>query len=543
MRSISAPFVVARPAGARIKTRLRLLAADEAVVWAVAEYLGGLAGSDLAWRCRLGCAPDQRAVRKRTLTSPSSSRWAGSITRTANDQWQRGMANLTDRRITLRRACRAIRLRLSVPVGGRQGRVRGYASQAERFAKQGRLQHLQAELAMVEGRLAAGRVSVCRGGRRLAKQRHALDQAKLTEKQWRARWQAERLFLTADGETDKRWGNETIRVQPDEGWLELRLPTPLAHLSNTPGRAPTFRLACPVVFTHRAEEWAAQVATGAVRYDITFDPAKGRWYLHASWRLAVATPPGLEDLRHCRALGVDLNAHHLDAWVLDPTGNPVGPPHTIPLELDGLPASTRDGRLRAAITAVLRLAADRGCESILVENLDFADARHSGRETLGRGRRGNQFRRIVAGIPTRRFRTLLVGMAANHGLWVIAVDPAWTSVWGQRYWQTQLKESTKASATITRHHAAAVVIGRRGLGVGARRRPGVPGHDRRIVAGELPARPDHQRVGREGPGPPGGQRAAEHPRKTRPGERNRLGDQVVQDRSGPPGQDDLPLTL
>jgi len=229
--------------------------------------------------------------------------------------------------------------------------------------------------------------------------------------------------------------------------------------------------------------------------------------------------------------------------VLDPTGNPVGPPHTIPLELDGLPASTRDGRLRAAITAVLRLAADRGCESILVENLDFADARHSGRETLGRGRRGKQFRRIVAGIPTRRFRTLLVGMAANHGLWVIAVDPAWTSVWGQRYWQTQLKESTKASATITRHHAAAVVIGRRGLGVGARRRPGVPGHDRRIVAGELPARPDHQRVGREGPGPPGGQRAAEHPRKTRPGERNRLGDQVVQDRSGPPGQDDLPLTL
>jgi hypothetical protein len=543
MRSITASFVVARPAGARIKTRLRLLAADEAMVWAVAEYLGGLAGTDLAWRCRLGRTHDQRAVRKRTLTSQSSSRWAGSITRTSNDQWQRASTNLTDRRIALRRAANTIRSRLWVPVGQRQGQTRGYANRAERFAKQGRLQHLQAELAEVEGRLAAGRVSVCRGGRRLAKQRHTLDQAKLTEEQWRASWQAERLFLTADGEADKRWGNETIRVQPDEGWLELRLPTPLAHLSNTPGRTPTYRLACPVVFTHRAEEWAARVATGAVRYDITFDPAKGRWYLHASWRLAVATPPGLEDLRHCRALGVDLNAHHLDAWVLDPTGNPVGPPHTIPLELDGLPASTRDGRLRAAITAVLRLAADRGCESILVENLDFADARHSGRETLGRGRRGKQFRRIVAGIPTRRFRTLLVGMAANHGLWVIAVDPAWTSVWGQRYWQTQLKESTKSSATITRHHAAAVVIGRRGLGVGARRRPGVPGYDRRIVAGELPARPDHQRVGRQGPGPPGGQRAAEHPRKTRPGERNRLGDQVVQDRSGPPGQDDLPLTL
>jgi hypothetical protein len=82
---------------------------------------------------------------------------------------------------------------------------------------------------------------------------------------------------------------------------------------------------------------------------------------------------------------------------------------------------------------LLRLATERGCRSILVENLDFADARQTGRETLGRGWRGKQFRRVVAGIPTSRFRALLVGMAANHGLWVIAVDPGWTSVWGRRY--------------------------------------------------------------------------------------------------------------
>jgi hypothetical protein len=207
------------------------------------------------------------------------------------------------------------------------------------------------------------------------------------------------------------------------------------------------------------------------------------------------------------------------------------------LDLDGQPASTRDGRLRAAISSILRVAAEGSCRSILVENLDFADARHLGRETLGRGRRGKRFRRTVAGIPTSRFRTLLVGMAANHGLWVIAVDPAWTSVWGRRYWQAPPNQSTKRSVTISGHHAAAVVIGRRGLGVGARRRPGVPDHDRRIAVGELPARPDHQRSDREGPGPPGGQRAAGHPHKTRLAERHRRGDQVVQDRSGPPGQD------
>jgi hypothetical protein len=542
MRLIGEPFVVARPAGARVRTRLRLTAADQAVVRAVGEHLGRLAGADVAWRCRLGRGGEQRAVRKRTLTSQSSSRWAGSITRTSNDQWRRALANLADRRIALRRASRAIGSRLAVPVGqarvcGR-GRVRGYATGAERFAKQGRLQHLQAELAEVEGRLAAGRVSVCRGGRRLAKLRHTLKDAKLTSEQWRAGWQTERLFLTADGDAEYPLGNGTIVVHPERRWCEIKLPAPLAYLADRPGGR--YRLACPVVFTHRGDEWAAQAATGAVRYDIEFDPMKKRWYLHASWRIPVVTPPA-EELRRQRAVGVDLNADHLDAWVLDESGNPVGLPHTIPLDLDGQPASTRDGRLRAAIMLLLRLATERGCRSILVENLDFADARQTGRETLGRGWRGKQFRRVVAGIPTSRFRALLVGMAANHGLWVIAVDPGWTSVWGRRYWQAPLNQSTKASIIVTGHHAAAVVIGRRGLGLGARRRPGVPGHDRRIVAGELPARPDHPRLGGEGPGPPGGQRAAAVPHKTRPAERNRLGDQVVQDRSGPPGQDALLL--
>jgi hypothetical protein len=88
------------------------------------------------------------------------------------------------------------------------------------------------ELAKVEARLAAGQVSVCRGGRRLAKLRHSLDEAKLTKSEWHARWRAERLFLVADGEANKRWGNETIRVNSDQQWLELRLPNPLAQLSN-----------------------------------------------------------------------------------------------------------------------------------------------------------------------------------------------------------------------------------------------------------------------------------------------------------------------
>jgi hypothetical protein len=310
MRSFAAPFVVAGPAGARIRTRLRVNAADEQVLRWVGAHLGRLAGQDLAVRCRLGRGDDERAGRKRALTAAASSRWAGAITRTSGDQWQRAHANLLDTRAGLRRAIRRLRSRLAVGVGQRQGRIRGYATQAERFSKQRRLQHLEAWLAEVETRIAQGRMSVCRGGRRVAKLRHTVGSddrtPALTVAEWRSRWQAERLFLTADGEASKRWGNETIRVHPDEGWLELRLPTPLARLSNTPGRAATYRLACPVVFQHRADDWAAQAAAGAVRYDLYLDPtrgATGRWYLDASWRLRAVEPPTLEELRQDRALG------------------------------------------------------------------------------------------------------------------------------------------------------------------------------------------------------------------------------------------------
>ena len=161
---------------------------------------------------------------------------------------------------------------MAVPTGARQGRTRGYASRAERFQTQRRLQHVEAKLAE----------------------------------------------------------NETIRIHPYEGWLEIRLPTPLAHLSNMPGRAPTYRLSCPVTFTHRDAEWAAQASSGAVRYDIFLDLAEGkgtgRWYADASWRLLARPVPSLDELRQHRSLAVDLNADHLAAWVLSPAGNPLGEP-------------------------------------------------------------------------------------------------------------------------------------------------------------------------------------------------------------------------
>ena len=473
-RPVAAPFVAAAPGGTRVRARLRPSPEDEAVLRAVGAHLGSLAGRDLAARCAEGRldARDRarsRAARKRALTAESSSRWAGAITRTSEDAYRLADQNLRAQQSSLTARIRRIEARLAVQAGGKAGKTRGYATAAERHSKTVRLQALKARLGRVQQHLDSGTVSVVRGGKALLRKRNNLAAAGLTQARWRREWESARLFLTADGEKDKTWGNETIRWNPDAGWLEVKLPAPLADLANRPhGR---YRLSAAVQFGYRGDEVAAQVAAGAVRYDISHDPARGRWYIDASWKAAPAPTASLDDLRQHPVVAVDVNHGHLAAGVVAPDGNILGAPATIGLDLAGLPAATRDGHLRAAISSLIATAQTCGARAIVIEDLDFAQARAEGRERAGsrpsRGTRGRGFRRAISGIPTGKLRDRLVQMAGNAGLPVIVVDPAYTSRWAAQHWLAPLREHHPKA---TGHHAAALVIGRRGLGHRARRR-------------------------------------------------------------------------
>lgn len=451
LRRIGDPVVAAGPAGVRICTRVHVTDAEAAALRAIGEFLGSVYRSELAERIGLGVLDHDgqaawRAERKRVITAVASSRWAGAITRAVEDQYQLGMRALAAHVVDLR-----------------------------------------ARLAAAQAALAAGRPSVVVGGQRLWRHRQHLDAAELSERQWRRCWDAARMFVTADGETGKPGGNETIRVD-DPGRLRIKVPAALADTLGT-----HLVIGAPVQFSHRGDEWAARVAARrAVRYDICYDPARGRWYAHASWKTSPEPPPPLAELRAGRVLGTDLNADHLACCVLDCCGNPVGEPTSIAIETTGMRASRRDGRVRAAISTLLDTAHQAGCSAIVVENLNFVDARATGRETLGRGKRGKRLRRTVAGIPTAKFRTRLTAMATRRQIAVIGVDAAYTSRWGAQHWHTPLQQQTSDPATVTGHHGAAVAIGRRGLGVAIRRRPAGPRNGQRTAAGTPPTRPEHQ---------------------------------------------------
>ena len=227
--------------------------------------------------------------------------------------------------------------------------------------------------------------------------------------------------------------------------------------------------------------------------------------------------------------------------VIAADGNVLGVPATIGLDLAGLPSATRDGRLRAAISALIATAKARGARAIVIEDLNFAEAHAEGRERTGsrpsHGRRGRDFRRAVSGIPTGKLRGRLVQMAANAGLPVIVIDPAYTSRWGAEHWLRPLREHHPKA---TGHHAAALVVGRRGLGYRARRRAAGNPTAPEEAARPAQARPRTTPARETAPRKPAAPRGPRQPPGAKTGRPHRItaGNQAAQDRSGPPTRQD-----
>jgi len=486
------------------------------VLDAVARHLGRLRRADLAYVCHpvpSGLSLDDDVnwqarrdalnARKHAITAESSSRWAGTIIRANDDQYRLARESQTRHIVSLGAAISSIERRLGQPTGDMlaredrktrkgQTRTKGYVTQAERFQKQRRLQSLRAELGRVMADRDAKLARVVDGGKRLVKTRHNLCTAGLAEAEWRERWSCARWRIEANGSGDEPFGNLTITVTP-AGEVSLRLPKPLEHLANAnPGR---YVLSSRAKFAYRAAEWQARITGGkSVSYALTRKPGRSGVYLTAAWATAVETfgvTAGTADGKVLAAgpvVAVDLNVGHLAIRRLDAHGNPVGSPRRINFGLTGTTAR-RDAQIRHAITRLIRYSLRHGTGTIAVEDLNFADARQSGRETMGRGQRGKRFRRTVAGIPTAVFRNRLTGQSSRHRIRLLAVNPAYTSAWGDQHWR-------KPYQNVTRHEAAATVIGRRAQGHKARRREGVTRTrpEDRVVRATNQARPGQSRA-------------------------------------------------
>jgi IS605 OrfB family transposase len=197
-------------------------------------------------------------------------------------------------------------------------------------------------------------------------------------------------------------------------------------------------------------------------------------------------------------VGVDTNIDHFAAYRLDVHGNPAGDPMRFPYDLTGS-ADHRDAQVRHAITQVLHWAKRCGVAAIAIEDLDFTAEKT--REKHGRRKR---FRQLISGIPTAKLKARLISMAAEQGLSIVAVDPAYTTQWGGQHWQKPLATPRRK---MTRHDAAGIAIGRRALGHPIRRRTAPPPHHQSDGVGHRTVQAEPGTRGREETRPPVTERA------------------------------------
>ncbi len=301
-------------------------------------------------------------------------------------------------------------------------RERDDRTDARRRRNAVRTRQAETQLMRVEKELAAGRPRHCFGGRRLLRRRHLAA--------WRQRRNGAALFA---GETGKIGGNGVARWEPSTSRLVLRLPGGLSSVTlEDVDFDPRFRTDLERCIAARtAVSWRIELLPrGKVKLCVTYDE----------------TEPSVKSDAGVGAVAIDLNADHVAA--VDVTGS--GQLHGVCRR-----ALTRgsDSVQRLARTLAAR-ARQRGTP-VVAEDLDFR------RKKAWLRNYGKRFAEVLSSFRSRQFLAALERQCRRAGVELIVVDPAWTS---------RLAEFNRYPARfrVGRHHAAALVIGRRGLGFAER---------------------------------------------------------------------------
>ena len=276
----------------------------------------------------------------------------------------------------------------------------------------------QTRLTVVERDLKRSLPRVCFGGRSL------LRQGRLGA--WRQR-RASRVFLP--GESGKPRGNEVAQLSGQT--LRLTLPRAvggghlgLAGVVFRSKRVGDLQAACR---RRTPVSWRIELMErGKVKLCVTFEEAE---------------PPCISQESN-GAVAVDLNADHCAVVEVEAEGNRRRA-YRLPL------GKGAEGR-RIAAKQIVELARARQAP-VVIEKLDYR------RKKTWLRSHGKRYARMLSVFACGRFATVLERGCRRAGIELRRVDPAWSSKLGQ--WKYG------RAARLGPHHAASLVIGRRGLGM------------------------------------------------------------------------------
>lgn len=315
------------------------------------------------------------------------------------------------------------------------------------------LRDKRGKAARLKADLAAGRVSLCFGSKKLLAQRPGPDNAETTpyetEAAWRTAWAAARGGQWwSVGVAKKPQGNAEVQWFPKTGQLRIRLTDKLAHRrmeergvprSGTQQKFMPMRMQCRFVTLESVDfgshKGAARKALEAAfgQQPVTMrvlcrlqDDGSRAWYVQAS----IDVPSGFEAARpvtrESGVLGLDLNARGVAWCAVKPDGNQRPGQHGfMPWRLQGLSEAERKQVIGTTVAQLVRHA-KRLSMAVAIESLDFTV-----RKAALRANSVNQrYNEMLSSLPTAQFEELMARACERQHLTLYSVNPSYSSVGG-----------------------------------------------------------------------------------------------------------------
>ena len=334
--------------------------------------------------------------------------------------------------------------------------------------KRRRLGNLKFRLAGLEADIAAGRVRLCFGSKRLWRKQHHLEQdGYANHEEWQRDWRDVRsneFFVL--GSRDETAGCQLcVATVADDGTLTLRLRMPdclaeqhgkyliIPHVRFAYGHAQVLAaLGSNAEYAayrrEHGEKTARATALGqAISYRFKRD-AKG-WRVFATTQMMDV--PVVTDQRR-GAIGVDLNADHLAVAETDASGNYLNA-WRVPLVTYGKSQSQAEAIIGDAVASVVEYAREVG-KPIVIEKLDFRQKKAA---LEGESRK---YSRMLSSFSYGKIKVYFISRSYRQGVEVNQVNPAFSSVIGR------VKFMERYGLSV--HQAAALVLARRLLGCSER---------------------------------------------------------------------------
>ena len=356
--------------------------------------------------------------------------------------------------------------------------------------KRRRLANLRFRLAGLDADVAAGRVRLCFGSKRLWRKQHDLEiNGYRSHEEWLSDWRdarSDEFFVL--GSRDETAGCQLcVAHVADDGTLTLRLRMP-DSLAERHGK---YLVIGGVRFAYGHDQVLAALqsnseyagyqrqhgekearSTGlgqAISYRFKRD-ARG-------WRVFVSTNmmevPVVTDRRR-GAIGVDLNADHLAVAETDASGNCLNA-WRVPLVTYGKSTHEAEALVGDAVAGVVEYARNAG-KPIVIEELDFRQ-----KKSVLEGE-NRKYSRMLSSFSYGKVKAYFISRGYRQGVEIHRVNPAYSSVIGR------VKFMERYGLSV--HQAAALVLARRLLGCSERipRRRVAPVGNGVHVAFTVPAR-------------------------------------------------------